>query len=905
MRRGGDGREDRSPRRDAVRFAPRRRDRLGSEASIRDDVERELEAHVRMRADELVGEGWTADEAEREAGRLLGDRAEIARSCVEITKSHRRAERRADVMDKVMQDLRYGLRTLVRSPGFAFVAILTLALGIGANTAIFSVVDGVLLEPLPYADAHEIVDVRERRSQGGTMSVAWMNFVDWKEQSTVFEDVFAYNSGSTTVLGGERPVTTTVAPISVGIWSVFGVSPLEGRLTVPSDHVQGAAPVVVVSESFWRNELAGRPLEELRLDLNGVRATVVGVLPTSFDYPVGASVWQPAETLGPMSQSRTAHNWQVAGRLSDGVSIERAEEEIDQLTQRIVQSEPEADPDFLAVGAAVQPLQERLVGSARTPLLVLMGAAGLVLLIACTNLASTLLARGANRAREIAVRSSLGAGRERIILQLLTENLVLAGAGAVAGVGLGSVLVEALRRLGPTSVPRLQEVAVDGSVLVFAATIAGLTALLFGFFPAVRLAADRPVDALRQGTRGNARAGRGLAWTLLVGSEVALALVLLVGSGLLVQSFRRVLAVDPGFDASDVISTPVSLSRLKYETPAEHADFYRRAAAELEADPSVESAGVLSQVPLGGFGFVPNGRLELDGNLEKHAVGEYVVASTGALRALDVPLLRGRWFDERDTPDAPHVVIVSQAFADEYWPGEDPIGHSLTGGGMDNFWQQGRFAEVVGVVGDVRFTTLAGPPGALVYFPYSQRPFRIQYGATMVVEAADEDPGAAAPTLRSTLERLDPDIPITVSTQRELIGSSTASREFVMMLLTGFSLLALTLAVVGIYGVVSYSVATRTREMGIRLALGADRSRVVRLVVRSAMGMVVAGLVVGGIGAFYAGRLLQGMLYQVEPGDPVTIAAGIALLGLAGLAASWVPALLGTRVDPMVTMRAE
>lgn len=872
-------------------------------ASIRDDVERELEAHVRMRADELVGEGWTEEEAEAEARRLLGDRAGIARSCVEITRSHQRAVRRASVVDAMMQDLKYGLRTILGSPGFALVAILTLALGIGANTAIFSVVDGVLLEPLPFADAEELVDVRERRNQGGTMSVAWANFTDWRQENAVFEDLFAYAAGPTTVLGGETPVTATVTNVSQGIWETLGVRPLQGRLTLPADHVPGSAPVVVVDEGFWRNQLGGRPIEELRLDLNGARASVVGVAPASFDFPVGSDVWQPLESNGPPSQSRTAHNWQVVARLADAVPLERADREMDALTRRIVQAEPEADPDFLAVGAAVRPLQDRIVGSARTPLLVLMGAAGLVLLIACTNLASTLLARGANRVRELAVRSSLGAGRNRIIRQLLTESLILAAAGAVAGVALGSVLVEALRRLGPTAVPRLQDVSVDGTVLAFAAALACLTALIFGLFPALRLVQGRPVGALRQGTRGNAVSGRGFAWTLLVGSEVALALVLLVGSGLLVRSFRSVLAVDTGFDASDVITTPVSLSRLEYEAPAEHADFYTRAVEELEADPGIRSAGVMSSIPMAGFH--PNGRLELDGDLEKHAVALYIVASSGALEALDVPLLRGRLFEPTDGPDAPHVAIVSESFAEEYWPGQDPIGRSVSGGGMDNFYQTRPFAEVVGVVGDVRYQDLAEAPDPVVYFPYTQRPFRVQFGATILAEAQGGDPSSVGPTLRTTLQRLDPDIPVTLSTQTELIGASVASREFTMMLLAGFSVLALTLAVVGIYGVVSYTVATRTREMGIRLALGAEPGGVVQLVMKSAMGMVLTGLAIGVLASYFAGRLLEGMLYQVESGDPLTIVGGALVLGVAGLAAAAVPAILGTRVDPMVTMRAE
>lgn len=879
------------------------RKRLLSKATIRDDVERELEAHVRMRADELVAQGWSEEEGLAEARRLLGDRQELAEACVEITKSHQRAVRRTKAMDAIVQDIRYGLRTILRSPGFACVAILTLALGIGANTAMFSVVDGVLLESLPYPEPEELVDVRERRQDGGTMSVAWLNFVDWREQNSVFDEVFAYTAFATTVIGGDEPVTTNVAMVSQGIWSVFGVTPLQGRLTVEADHVVGGAPVVVVSERYWRNQLGARSIDQVRLDLNGVRASVVGVAPGSFDYPMGTDLWQPLESTGPQSSSRTAHNWRVIGRLSDGVTMDRAEEEIDAITARVVLTEPDADPDFLAVGASLQSLRELVVGSARWTLLVLLGAAGLVLLIACTNLASTLLARGANRTRELAVRASLGAGQSRLVRLLITESLILATAGSAVGVGMGWLLVDLLRRTGPATVPRLQDVGVDGSVLVFAVVVTGLTTLLFGLFPALRLSRGRPQDALRQGSRGNALGGRGLSWTLLVGGEVALALVLIVGSGLLVRSFRSMLSVELGFDASDVVSTPVSLSRVKYESPFDHAAFYQRVARELEADPAIESAGVISLIPVGGS--LPNGRLELDDNMDKTTIAGYVVTSAGALEALDVPLLRGRHFDDRDNEDSPHVAIVSESFARENWPDEDPIGRTVTGGGMDNFWEERPFAQVVGVVGDVRYVELGEPPRPVVYFPYTQRPFRTQFGATVVAEAVGSDAAAAAAPLRALLERADPDIPLELSTQTELIADSVSSREFTVMLMAGFSLLALTLAVVGIYGVVSYSVATRTREMGIRLALGADRTGVVQLVVRSAMGMVVSGLLVGGLAAFFASRLLEGMLYQVEPGDPLTLAGGVLILAVAGLGASWIPAVLGTRVDPMVTMRAD
>jgi len=885
-----------------VRPKPGRGGRIFPRFTVREDVDRELESHIALRAEELVAEGWEPAAAREEAARLLGDTTEIARACVGIVRGHQKAVRRAGMVEAVWQDLRFGLRTLVRSPGFALVAVLTLAMGVGANTAIFSVVQGVLLEPLPYEEPEELVAVWESRSRGGTMSASWANFVDWEELSTTFAGMFAYRAVSTTVLGGAEPVIAQVAAVSHDIWSVLGVRPVLGRLTTPEDHLPGAAATVVVSNVFWQNELAGRELESIVLELYGARARVVGVVADGFDFPAGTQIWAPIDPAGE-SASRTAHNWYVAGRLAAGLGIERATQEMDALTRRLVAAEPDPDSDFLAVGAVVEPLHEQLVAEARAPLLLLLGAASLVLLVACTNLASTLLARGTSRAGELAVRASLGAGRGRIVRQLLTESLLLALGGSVAGLALAATMVGVLQRLDPGSVPRLEAVGIDGAVLAYTGIVSVLTVALFGLFPALRLAVGETGDALRSGSRGNAASRRGVAWGALVGTEVALALVLLVASGLLVRSFRSLLVVDAGFNAVDVMTAPVALSRIKYATANEHADWYARAAEELEALPEVASAGVMSTLPLGGG--LPNGRMELDGDLEKHAVGGYVVASAGALEALDVPLVRGRPFDRTDTPQSPHVAIVSESFAEEFWPGQDPIGRQVTGGGMDDFWQERRFAQVVGVVGDVRFRSLGEDALPTVYFPYSQRPSRLQFGASLVVEAASGSAESVAAGLRATLQRLDPDVPVRLATQESLLGDSLAAREFGMLLLAGFALTALLLAVVGIYGVVSYSVARRTREMGIRLALGSDPAAVMGLVMRSSMRMVAGGLVLGVAAALFATRLMRGMLYEVEPADPVAMTVAVLVLATAAAAASWIPARSGTRVDPMLTMRAE
>jgi len=806
------------------------------------------------------------------------------------------------MVGEFLRDLRFGVRTLLRSPGFAVAAIITLGLGIGANSAIFSVVNGVILRPLPFDDPHELVWIREVSNRGGLMPVAWPNYQDWREHGTSLAGVAAFSTFSTTVLGGEEPAVVSGAVVGEDFWKVFPVRPERGRLTVPADHLPGAPLSVVVSRSFWQNELGGRALEALTLELLGETARVVGVLPHGFDFPAGTRIWGPAEPFN-TSASRTAHNWDVVGRLVGGGHLAAALEEIDLITKRAVAQAADEDPDFLAVGASVVPLADEIVGDVRRPLFMLLGAAGLVLLVACVNLASTLLAHGAARERELAVRASLGAGQGRIARQLLAESLLLAALGGAAGVGLAHGLIRGVHASSPSFLPRLSEVGVDGAVLAYSAGIVLVTALLFGLLPAWRLSRHDAVDGLRSGGRGNALDHRGWIWRVLVSAEVALALVLLVGSGLLVRSFQSLLAEETGFDAGDVVVAPVSLSQIRYPDGQDHVRFYDALLRELESSREVSAAGLMSTVPL--HGPMGTGRMELDGDVAKHAVGGYVVASAGAFRALDIPLLQGRLFGGGDRADTEHVAVVSRSFAERYWPREDPVGRQVSGGGMDDFYQERRFARVVGVVGDVRHRDLGQEATPTVYFPYTQRPFRIRFGAGVVVEAASGGPAALVPLVRRALSVADPDVPVRTRTLEEAVRQSLGERRFVMTVLGGFGLTALLLAGVGIFGVVSYNVARRNREMGIRLALGASPGAVRRDVVARAMAMVGAGLTVGLAGAVILSRTMRSLLYEVSPMDPVALAAAAALLAMTGFLASWLPARSVSRADPMVTMRAE
>lgn len=870
--------------------------------SVSEDVDREIRAHVEERAEELEREGWEPAAAREEAARLFGDRDAVARKCREIATSQQRAVRRSRTMDAIWQDLKYAARTLIKSPGFAVVAIVTLALGIGANTAIFSVVYGVLLQPLPWEQPQDLTFIREATNRGGSMDVAYPNYIDWRDENRSYSALAAVNYYTTTVLGADEPVRAVLDIVGRDYWKVFPTRPVQGRLTNESDHQEGAAPVVVVSRSFWQNELGSRPIESFTLEISGIQASVIGVIPDGAGYPADAQIWTPLEST-PQSSSATSHNFEVVARLAPGVSLAQATEEVDALTKRIVLKYPDEDGDYLATGARTVRLVDEIVGDVRLPLLMLLAAAGLVLLVACTNLASTLLARGAARDRELAVRASLGAGRGRIARQLLTESLLLSGLGGVAGVGLAWVVVRAIRATGPAFLPRLSNVSIDAGVLGYTALVAVLTALLFGLLPARRLAGAEASQALRSGSRGNAADARSAVWKLLVGTEVALALVLLAGSGLLVRSFRTVLSEKPGFDASDVDVMSMSLSQIKYPEDADFPRFYDGFLPTLASIPGVSAVGVVSSVPIQSG--PPNGRLDLDGDPEKHIDAYYVLSSGGAFDALDIPLLQGRYFDDRDRADAPHVAIVSRAFAEKAWPGEDPIGKSVSGGGMDNFWGKNVFSTVVGVVDDVRSRDLTRAPYPTVYFSYAQRPFRLRYSASVVVEASDGSAANLIPALRDRLRAADSDVPVRIRTLDSYVRDSLGTRRFTMVVLGGFSLVALILAAVGIFGVVSYSVARRTREMGIRMALGADPGGVLRMMIKASLQMVLGGLVLGLIGSLVVTRLMRSFLYEVSPTDPVSLAGAATALLAAALLASWLPARAGTRVDPMITMRSE
>ena len=868
---------------------------------VDEDVRKELDFHIDMRAAELEAEGWDATEARREAERRFGNMSELSRKCREITRSTDRAQVRAGRLDALRQDLRYGLRVLRKSPAFALLATLTLALGIGANTAIFSLVYGVLLKPLPYPDSEQIVSIREQQPDlGRTMAVVMANFRDWHEGTDAFEALAAYNRGTFTVRGREQPFRVVATAATEDFLSVFRVVPLAGRMLDPRDFDPGAEPVALIGEALWTREFGQQPLDEIRMELRGQSPQVVGVLPASFDFPSGASVWTP---LVDENTSRSAHNYSVVARLAPGTTIEQADAELDAIQDRVTAAERAIDPEFVAEAVDIRRLRESVSGRAGRPLGLLFGAAGLVLLIGCANLASTLLARGSVRSRELNLRQALGAGRRRVVGQLLAESCLLALFGAVAGLGLAQGLLTVVKGADGAAIPRLQEVSLDLRVLLFTGLAAILTGLLFGLLPAFRLSEADPGQALRSGDRGQGSDRRSRLWGPLVATEVALAFVLLTGSLLLVRSFQEVLDAERGFTTDGVLTATIDLDRARYAEPADQVLIYQQILDDLQAQPGIVAAGVASSVPLSGG--TPNGRLELDGDLSKQATAEYVVASGGYFQGMGIPLLQGRVFDGRDGPDGAHVAIVSKAFADQYWPGEDPIGRQVTGGGMDEFWEERPFATVIGVVGDARYQELVRAPVPLVYFPFSQRPQRLIFSATLVARSSAGDAASLTTTVRSVLRSNDPSIPPRFQTMKERIRGSLAQRRFTMSLLGGFAGVALILSGIGIYGVVSFSVARRTREMGIRIALGGGKAQIRRMVQLQSMRAVGAGAVLGLLAAVVFGRVLESALFGVAATDPLTLTvAGLALLATAW-AASAIPAFRSTRVNPITAMRSD
>jgi putative ABC transport system permease protein len=796
-------------------------------------------------------------------------------------------------------DLRFALRTFVKTPGFTAIAVIALALGIGANTAIFSVVYALLLKPLPFYRPDRLAVLWERSlPRNLRKNVASPgNYLQWRDMNTTFSEMSVVSMTFRTALTGVgEPAQVSEQIVNATLFPMLGISAAVGRVFTGAEDTPDAPPVVLISDRLWKARFAGDPhVINRAIRLGGTPTTVVGVMPAGFSIlDRDVDLWLPA---GFAAEARTPHGrWlMVVARLKDGVTMAQAQSDMTRVAAVLAHQFPQIDSAWTAL---VVPLSEQLTGDVRPALLLMLGAVVFVLLIACANVANLLLARATARQREMAVRAALGADRWRLIRQLLVESLLLAGAGTGAGVLLAWWCVALVRTAVAARLPiaRLDEVGLGPGVLLFAVVVAGASALLFGIVPALTAAGASLTDALHDGGRAGT-AGRGRARQAFVVVEVALALVLLAGAGLLVRSFWTLMRVDAGFGAARTITMKVTLPSAAYPKQAQMIAFFDRLFERIDALPGVQSSGGISFLPLAGLGaatsFTIVGRPAPTPGQEPGA--EVKVVTHDYFKTMGIPLLRGRLFDGRDTAPGTRRIIVSAALVGKYFPGADPIGQHIV-----LSWNDAGPDEIVGVVGDVRSTSLETEPRPASYLP----PARFAYPFTTVTVTPAPGARVLTPELVAAVHALDPNAPVSeIRTMDEVVSISTVERRMTMTLLIAFAALALVLAAVGIYGVISYSVAQRTQEIGIRMALGAGRLAVVRMVVGQAVLLAGGGIAAGAVGAWLLTRLMQKLLFGVDASDPLTFVAVSAGLAAVALAASAVPALRATRVNPAAALR--
>jgi len=811
-------------------------------------------------------------------------------------------------MSELAQDIRYGSRLLWKSPGFTVVAVLTLALGIGANTAIFSIVNAVLLQTFPYRDPNQLVLLfAVPLNQPDALSaVSYRDFTQCREQNHVFSEMAGNAFHDLTLTGAGEPSIVSTADVTPEIFSVLSTKPLAGRTLLPEDGRQGAAPVAVVSENLWHSRFGSDPAligQSITLDMRPF--TVVGILPASFRYPDGAprqDVWISVAQdplFGPRLFQPGSRVLAGIGRLKPGVSLAQAQAEMKTLGTRLANEFPTEDSGLTI---RIEPYRQFVVGNVKTPLLILLGAVGLVLLIACANIANLLLSRATSRGREIAVRIALGAGRARIVRQLLTESALLGLLGGVAGVLLAAWGVWSLRSFLPSDVVQINSIQVGGSVLAFALLLSLAAGLAFGLAPAILATPSNLQANIKEGSERTGQRGGQHARSFLAIAEVSLAMVLLVAGGLLIRSFALVTSVNPGFDPKNVIEAEVSLPQFQYATPKQWTAFSDQLLARLHAQPGLRDSALAAPLPMdrqgeATFAFSIVGDPPLPPG--KSPTADYATVSPDYFRMMRIPLLRGRFFSEQDSPSSPKVAIISETLARRYFPNRDPLGRHMRFGFPPN---SNVSREIVGIVGDVRDAALSRKPGPMMYVPFAQAPL---YGGEVVVRSSLSASSVAA-GIRQAVRSIDKNLPVTdIEFLNAALGQSISQERFRTFLLGSFSAIALVLAAIGIFGVISYSAAQRTREIGIRIALGAERRDVLRLILGQGMKLVLFGLGIGAVAAFLLTRLMSSLLYSVSTTDPVTFACVTVILLAVALTACYIPARRAMRVDPIVALRYE
>jgi predicted permease len=870
------------------------------------DLDQEVHTHLEMLTDENIRAGMPPEEAQRAARIELGG--------IEQVKEQVREERLGNWLHSVLSDCRYGLRQLRKNPGVTAVMVFTLALGIGATTAIFSVVYGVLLRPLLYTDSNRIMAVFEVNSEGRWAHLADPNFDDFRDQNRSFQAIAKYNDYVVSVSGASQPTRTTVAHVSPDFLKVFGVQPILGRDFSAGDAKKGAGPTVLVSYGYWRQDLGSpRDLSQAHLKIDGAVFSVIGVLPAGFRFPADVDLWLPADLDGE-NRSRTSHNYNAVGRLRDGVTVEQANRDISAIARRIHDTSSEQG-DYLLKDGIVVPLQDSITGKARSPLLVLLGAVGLLLLVACANVANLLLAQASVRERELAIRSALGAARGRLIRQFLTEAFLLSLAGGGLGV-LGAFWgVAGLVALAPQNLPLLDSVSISIPVLVFAFLLSTAVAAGLGAFTAARATSGDLRKGLGEGGRGQAGSqGSQRVGRAIVAAQIAITLVLVVGAGLLGRSLMKVLEVNPGFRVDKIVTMDVSLPSVDDpKAKAGQAVFFSNLMDRLKQIPGIRKVGATSGLPMVDGG-LPDGMFLLmtqneipktmDGFgallQQKERIGnaDFCVATDGYFQVLGIPLIRGRIFDERDGANSPHVAVISESLARDRWPSQDPVGHTIEFGNMDGDL---RLLTIVGIVGDIHEYGLDAPPRPTVYVNLFQRP-RPAITLTML---SDADTRALASAARGILQDLNPEIPARFRTFSQVYSASLGSRRFNVILVGFFGITALLLATAGVFGVMAYSVSRRTREIGVRIALGAGSGDVLRMILSQGLRTIFIGVAIGIAGSLALTRAVESLLFGVTATDPLTFGGVTLLLVAAALLACFIPARRATKVDPMVALRYE
>jgi putative ABC transport system permease protein len=805
--------------------------------------------------------------------------------------------------------MRYGIRMLVKNPGFTIVAVLALTLGIGADSAIFSVVNAVLLRPLPYPESERLVFLSERSQVLEGMSIAYPNFLDWREQNNAFESIGVYRRQSYNLTGSGEPERLVAGQVSADLFTALRVSAARGRVFTNDEDKPGATPVVVLSDGLWKRRFGGDPgIIGQNLTLDGTGFTVIGTMPSGFLFPSRAEMWTPVglQAKDPGWESRGNHPGLYAmARLKPGITVEQAREDMEIVATNLEKQYPNSNTGN---SATITPALENIVHDIRSALLVLLSAVGFVLVIACANVANLLLARATNRQREIAIRTALGASRTRIIRQLLTESMLLSFAGGALGLLLALAGVRLIVAISPNSIPRAAEIGLDQRVLVFTVAVSVLTGIIFGLAPALQASKPDLNETLKEAGRGST-GRRHILRSALVVSEVALTMVLLIGAGLMIRSFYHLQRVDPGFVPDNLLTFNVALPQKKYAEGQQRINFYQQLLQNLRALPGVESVGMATGLPLGNngwqSGFWIEGRPEPPQG--QRPLTEVAFVSPDYFDTMRMTLLSGRNFTEQDvkppTPadpqhpafTAPTVTIIDEEFARRYWPDGDPLGQQIT------FW--GSKVSIVGIVRRVKMEGLSTDSNRVQsYYPYLQNPG----GSMSIVVRTTGDPASLSNVVRQQVLAIDPDQPIYgVQTMGEIWEDSIAPDRLLLMLLGTFAAVALVLAGVGIYGVMAYSVTQRTHEIGIRMALGARQSNVLGMVIRQGMTLAVAGLAIGLGGAWLATRAMASLLFGVSATDPTTFALiSLVLTGVA-LGACFVPARRATKVDPMIALRYE